>query len=74
MSLVGNRTDIVRNIRTLDNLSRSAIRNDRKYHHARIRKGHTLVWIMRDGRRIFAPSRYAGYKNNSPASHIRRGG
>jgi len=29
------------------------------------------VWTIRNGRRIFAPSRFVGYKNNNPARHDR---
>jgi len=71
MEFVTSPTDIRRNIHTLDRLSRSSSRSERQYHRERIRKGHCFVWTRKGGRRVFAPSRFAGYKDNSVAAHER---
>jgi len=59
---------IQKNIVRLDGLSSGPIRM-KQYHRDRIRKGHCFVWTSTSGRRIFAPSRFAGYKNNTMNDH-----
>jgi hypothetical protein len=71
MDFVATRGEILRNVRGLDRLSRSASQSERKYHHDRIRRGHSFVWTIRNGRRVFGPSRFVGYKNNNAARHDR---
>ena len=71
MHFVATRDEILRNVRVLDRLSRSVSQTEREYHHDRIRRGHSFVWTIRNGRRIFGPSRFVGYKNNNPARHSR---
>lgn len=71
MDFVRSPADIRKNIKTLDALSKSPDRSAREYHRERIRQGHCFVWTEEAGRLIFAPSRFAGYKDNRPQDHER---
>lgn len=71
MDFITSHVQILQNILALHRLSRSSDKSARKYHHDRIRKGHSFVCTERNSQRIFAPSRFAGYKNNNVARHER---
>ncbi len=69
MDFVTSPAQIRRNIQTLDRLGRSSDGSEREYHRERIRQGHCFVWTEESGRLLFAPSRFAGYRDNSVEDH-----
>jgi len=71
MNFVIDSRDIRKNILALNRLANSSDGADRQYHDDRIKQGHCFVWAEESGRLIFAPSRFAGYRDNRPAEHER---
>jgi hypothetical protein len=69
MDFVSGTTDIRRNIIALERLRTSSIPRERQEYVQFIRRGHNFVWTHAFGKRLFAPSRFAGYRNNTVDKH-----
>jgi len=65
MRLIESESEIIKNIRSLDRL-RATNAKDKKLYARLIKNGKVFVAARFSARWLFAPSRFAGYKNNGP--------
>lgn len=69
MEVVHTRADIEANLRQLETHLTSADPEDREFARSLIRLGRCFVATHRDDGRLFGPSRFVGYRDNSRAAH-----
>jgi 5-methylcytosine-specific restriction endonuclease McrA len=62
--LVESVDDVLKNILTLDNYG-SGGSDERRFHAGRIKNGKLFVAVKANGHYLFAPSKFAGYKDNN---------
>lgn len=66
---IENRTDVINNIRTLYSYLNSDNEEEREWAIDRFKLGKWFVVEDIDGKLMFAPSRFVGYKNNTIEKH-----
>ncbi len=62
--LVENIADIIRNIKTISGYAYGSD-SEKKFHNDRIKNGKWFVAYKENGKYIFSPSKFVGYKENN---------
>ncbi len=70
METVDSKEQIAANVLVYDSYRKSRRSDEQEFYAQRLRLGKIFVCLPRDGRVIFCPSRFAGYKNNTMAKHL----
>lgn len=69
LPLIKTRAELKQTLRNFHNCRK----NERDYYSERIKKGICFIRYTKGGKNFFAPSRFSGYRDNTPAKHNRNG-
>ena len=70
MDLVDVKSEILANVMEFDSYRESRSQDEQQFYKERLRLGMIFVCLRHDGRLLFCPSRFAGYKANTMMKHI----
>lgn len=70
MYLVENKSDIMKNIKVIDNYLSKGSEEEKEFALLLIKRGTCFVALQKDNGYVFYPSRFVGYKDNNMDAHL----
>lgn len=71
MNIIKSLSELKENLKTFDGYRKSKNATEREVHANFVKRGIVFVAYNSRGKRVFAPSRFIGYKNNTIRKHAR---
>ncbi len=69
MDTIQTRAELMQNLATLERYMGSADTEEREFHKGLVKNGICFVAYEKNGRHLFAPSRFVGYAHNTMTQH-----
>ena len=73
MRFISNKTELLENIKMLENYLADGNQEEQEFAHERVRLGKTICVYKINGENHFAPSRFVGYAQNTMRLHLANG-